>query len=111
MARPKVVGRNMPSGQTRTKNFRKNTKATNPTKMDNEGKKPSANKRTNSRDPTIPSWRRGFFTTIHYILAAHYLDNLSKSAVAESSEEAPGAIIKFQADTSGTDAQKDGATV
>ena len=78
--------------------------------MDNEGKKPSASKRTNPRDPTIPSWRRGFFIAIHSFLAAHDLDNLSKSAAAESFEEAPGAIIKFQADTSGTDAWTEGAT-
>uniref|UniRef100_M1E1A9 Uncharacterized protein n=1 Tax=Solanum tuberosum TaxID=4113 RepID=M1E1A9_SOLTU len=98
MDRPKVAGRDMPPRQTRAKNFWKNTKATNPPKMDNEGKKPSASKRKNSRYPTIPSWRRGFFTTIHSFLVAHDLDNLSKSAVAESSEEAPGAIIKFQVD-------------
>uniref|UniRef100_M1DUF9 Uncharacterized protein n=1 Tax=Solanum tuberosum TaxID=4113 RepID=M1DUF9_SOLTU len=67
MARPKVVGIDMPPRQTRVKNFRQNTKATNRTKTDNEGKKPNANKRTNHRDPTIPSWRSGFFIAIHYI--------------------------------------------
>uniref|UniRef100_M1DU48 Uncharacterized protein n=1 Tax=Solanum tuberosum TaxID=4113 RepID=M1DU48_SOLTU len=104
MARPKVARRDMPPRQTREKNFRKNTKVTNPPKMDNEGKKPSASKRTNPRDPTIPSWKHGFFTAIHSFMAANDLDNLSKPTIAESSEEAPGAIIIFQADTSGTDA-------
>jgi len=79
--------------------------------MDIEGKKPSAIKRTNPRDPTIPLWRHGFLIALQSFLAAHDLDNLSKSFAAESSEEAPGAIIKFQADTSGTAAQTDGATV
>uniref|UniRef100_M1DRB6 Uncharacterized protein n=1 Tax=Solanum tuberosum TaxID=4113 RepID=M1DRB6_SOLTU len=109
MAKPKVARRDMPPRQTRAS--RKNTKATNPPKMDNEDKESSASKRTNSRYPTIPSFRRGFFTTIHSFLAAHDLDNLSKSAAAESSTEPPEAIIKFQADTSGTDDQTDGANV
>uniref|UniRef100_M1DAN2 Uncharacterized protein n=1 Tax=Solanum tuberosum TaxID=4113 RepID=M1DAN2_SOLTU len=99
-----------PDKQEQT-NFRRNTKSTNPPKTDNETKKPSASKRTNPRDPTIPSWRHGFFTAIHSFLAAHDLDNLSQSTAAESSEEAPEAIIKFQADTSGTDAQTYGAVV
>jgi len=102
MTTPKVAGRDMPPRKIRAKNFSKNTKAIYPPKMDNEGKKPSTSKRTNPRDPTIPSWSRGFFTAIHSFLAAHDLDNLSKSAAAESSEEAPETIIKFQADTSST---------
>ena len=100
----------MPPRQTRAKNFRKNIKAIDPPKTDNEGRKPSASKKTNHRDPTIPSWRRGFFIAIHSFLAAHDLDNLSKSVAAESSKEAPGAIIKFQADILGTNAQTDGVT-
>uniref|UniRef100_M1DAW4 Uncharacterized protein n=1 Tax=Solanum tuberosum TaxID=4113 RepID=M1DAW4_SOLTU len=109
MARPKVAGRDMPPRQTREKNFRKNTKAIGPPKIDNEGKKPNASKKTNHRDPTILSWRRGFFTAINSFLEAHDLDNLSKSVAAESSEEAPRTIIKFQSDTSSTDALADGA--
>uniref|UniRef100_M1DXX1 Uncharacterized protein n=1 Tax=Solanum tuberosum TaxID=4113 RepID=M1DXX1_SOLTU len=100
----------MPPRQTRAINFRKNIKARNPPKMDNKGKKPSARKRTNPRNSTIPSWKHGFFTAIHSFLAAHDLDNLSKSAAAESSEEAPGHHIKFHANTSGTDAQTDKVT-
>uniref|UniRef100_M1DMW4 Uncharacterized protein n=1 Tax=Solanum tuberosum TaxID=4113 RepID=M1DMW4_SOLTU len=104
MTRPKLARKDMSPQQTRAKNFRKNTKATNPPKIDNEGKKPSASKRINPRDPTIPSWRHGFFTAIHSVLADNDLDNLSKSATTESFEEAPGDIIEFKADTSGTDA-------
>uniref|UniRef100_M1DEX4 Uncharacterized protein n=1 Tax=Solanum tuberosum TaxID=4113 RepID=M1DEX4_SOLTU len=109
MARPKVAGRDMPPRQTREKNFRKNIEAIDPPKTDNEGKKPSASKKTNHRDPTIPSWRRGYFTTIHSFLAAHDLDSLSKSAAAKSFEEAPRTIIQSQSDTSGTNALADGA--
>uniref|UniRef100_M1DZ89 Integrase core domain containing protein n=1 Tax=Solanum tuberosum TaxID=4113 RepID=M1DZ89_SOLTU len=110
MARPKVTGRNMPPRYTKAKNFRKDEKATNPSKLDNDGKKPCANKKTNPRDPSVPSWRRGFFTAIHSSLIAHDFDNLSKSVAAESSKEASRAIVKFQKDTQGTDAPTDGAT-
>uniref|UniRef100_M1DNZ1 Integrase core domain containing protein n=1 Tax=Solanum tuberosum TaxID=4113 RepID=M1DNZ1_SOLTU len=48
---------------------------------------------------------------IHSYLAAHDLDNLSKSTSAEPSEEDLGTVIKSQTDASGTDAQTDGATV
>uniref|UniRef100_M1A8B9 Uncharacterized protein n=1 Tax=Solanum tuberosum TaxID=4113 RepID=M1A8B9_SOLTU len=47
---------------------------------------------------------------IHSFPAAHDLDNLSKSAAVESSEKAPGTIIKFQSDTSSIDSLADGAT-
>ncbi|XP_049357897.1 uncharacterized protein LOC125822529 [Solanum verrucosum] len=110
MDRTNVAGRDMPPQQTKAKNFKKNTNETNPPETDNEGKKPSASKRTNPRDTTIPSWRRRFFTTIHSFLVAHDLDNLSKSVTAESSKEAPRGIIKFQVDTSGTEALEDGVT-
>jgi len=110
MARPKVARRDMPSRQTRAKNFRKNTKAIDPPKTDNEGKKPSASKKTNHRDPTSPSWRRGFFTAIHSFLVAHDLDSLSKSATNVPPEETSSTDSQIQSDTSGTDAQADGAT-
>uniref|UniRef100_M1DHU2 Integrase core domain containing protein n=1 Tax=Solanum tuberosum TaxID=4113 RepID=M1DHU2_SOLTU len=101
MARLKVAGRNRPPRHIRAINFKKDEKATNQYKPDNEGKKPSANRKTNPRDPTVPSWRRGFFTAIHSFLAAHDFDNLSKSAAAESSEEAQGAIVKIPEGHSG----------
>lgn len=39
MDRPKVARRIIPSRKSRAKNFRKKYKATNPPKIDNEGKK------------------------------------------------------------------------
>uniref|UniRef100_M1DD28 Integrase core domain containing protein n=1 Tax=Solanum tuberosum TaxID=4113 RepID=M1DD28_SOLTU len=110
MARPRVAGRDMPPRQTMAKNFRKNTKAIDPPRTDNEGKKPSASKKTNHRDPTIPSWRCGFLTAIHSFLAAHDLDSLSKSAAAVPPEATSGTNAHIQSDTSGTDAQTDGVT-
>uniref|UniRef100_M1E1B5 Uncharacterized protein n=1 Tax=Solanum tuberosum TaxID=4113 RepID=M1E1B5_SOLTU len=100
----------MPPRQIREKYFRKDTNEVNPPKTGSKGKKPSYNKRSIPRDPTVPSWTRGIYTAIHSFLAVHYLDNFSKSVVAEPSEVAPGTIIQVQANISGTDAQTDGAT-
>lgn len=79
----------MPPRQTRAQMFIKNKKAENPLKTVNEGKNPSVSKRKNPWFPIIPSWRHGFFTVNHSVLAAHDLNNFRNLVATESLKEAP----------------------
>lgn len=75
MDMPTIGRSDIPLRQTRAENFRKKTKATNSPNTSNEDKKPTYIKRTNTLHPNIPSWKRGFFTTIHFSLEPYDLEN------------------------------------
>uniref|UniRef100_M1D814 Uncharacterized protein n=1 Tax=Solanum tuberosum TaxID=4113 RepID=M1D814_SOLTU len=104
MGRPKFAGRNMSPRHIRARNFERDAKKAEIAKERRENKKAGRSRRI-PIDPTIPSWKHGFFTAIHSFLVAHDLDNYRKSVAAESSGETPETIVNFQADASGIDAQ------
>ena len=75
----KVPRRDMPPWQIRDEIFMKDKNATNPQKIDNEGKKHRIINITIPWDQTIPSWRRGLLIAIHSFLVDRDLEDFNKS--------------------------------
>uniref|UniRef100_M1DUB5 Uncharacterized protein n=1 Tax=Solanum tuberosum TaxID=4113 RepID=M1DUB5_SOLTU len=65
MARPKVTGRNEPPRSVRACEFKEDEKKAELARQRKHTKEARARRRI-PIDPTIPPWRRGFYTTIDF---------------------------------------------
>uniref|UniRef100_M1DFM7 Uncharacterized protein n=1 Tax=Solanum tuberosum TaxID=4113 RepID=M1DFM7_SOLTU len=118
MARPKVAGRNEPPWNVKAREFKEDEKKTELARQRKYTKEDRARRRI-PIDPTIPPWRRGFYTTIDSFLAAHYVDRMGEDNIAaeakanENNANQNGntseAIVLYQADASNTNAHADEA--
>uniref|UniRef100_M1DUF1 Uncharacterized protein n=1 Tax=Solanum tuberosum TaxID=4113 RepID=M1DUF1_SOLTU len=104
MARPKVAEREMLPRQVRARDFKRDEKIAKLAKERKKSKKASASRRI-PVDPTIPSWKRGFYTATNSFKEAHELGemivtNIAAEARADApnvtQNDNPGTIVEFQ---------------
>uniref|UniRef100_M1DNU7 Uncharacterized protein n=1 Tax=Solanum tuberosum TaxID=4113 RepID=M1DNU7_SOLTU len=113
MAKPKVAGRNEPPRNIRAREFKEDEKKVELARQRKCTKEARARRRI-PIDPTIPPWRRGFYTTIDSFLAAHDVDRMGESNIAaeakanennaNQNENTSGAIVLYQVVASNTNA-------
>uniref|UniRef100_M1DZ00 Uncharacterized protein n=1 Tax=Solanum tuberosum TaxID=4113 RepID=M1DZ00_SOLTU len=103
MARPKVVGTDMPPRHIRARDFKKDEKIVESKKERRESKKASSSRRV-PIDPTIPSWKRRVYTAIDSFLVSHDGDRMVSANIAteakanehnENQNDNPGTIVEF----------------
>uniref|UniRef100_M1DZ07 Integrase core domain containing protein n=1 Tax=Solanum tuberosum TaxID=4113 RepID=M1DZ07_SOLTU len=76
-----------------------------------KGKRSTSDRKTTIRDPNVPSWARGFCAAVHVFREDSQVTTPSGSGTAVPPEVTPSTDAQTQSDTSGTDAQTDGATM
>uniref|UniRef100_M1DPV1 Uncharacterized protein n=1 Tax=Solanum tuberosum TaxID=4113 RepID=M1DPV1_SOLTU len=119
MARPKVTGRDMPPRHIRARDFKRDEKVAGLAKERRESKTASSSRRV-PIDPTIPSWKRGFYKAINFFFVSHDMDIMVAATIAaearsneqnENKNDNTGTIVEFQANASSNNAPIDGASV